>query len=179
MLGGRKHIHPLLHAHLGLPTPRVTVVCAPCAADVPWPRTTAVLLAKLCVTISFTVIYVLSTELFPTSVRATLFATCATMGRVGSVLAPQTPLLGRLLDALPMLVFGGAALVSGLLALAFPDTGDAPLPDTVAEAEALGRQGHPSRRKSGSAVAPAPAAPPVHTPVEVALAIPEAFVTHL
>ncbi|XP_026271624.1 organic cation transporter protein-like [Frankliniella occidentalis] len=150
-------------------------------ADVPWPRTAAVLLAKLCVTISFTVIYVLSTELFPTSVRATLFATCATMGRMGSVLAPQTPQLGRLLDALPMLVFGGAAMVSGLLALTFPDMGDEALPDTIAEAEALGRKS--MRRRKTSSVAPAPAPAPAltqtQTPVEVALTIPEAFVTHL
>lgn len=140
-------------------------------AAVPWTRTGAVLLAKLCVTISFTVIYVLSAELFPTSVRATLFATCATMGRVGSVLAPQTPLLGRVLDALPMLVFGAAALVSGLLALTFPDVGDEKLPDTVEEAELLGR-----RRRKSSTVAPAP---PTHPPVEVALAIPDVFITHL
>lgn len=133
-----------------------------------WPRTTAVLLAKLCVTISFTVIYVLSTELFPTSVRATMFATCATMGRVGSVLAPQTPLLGRQLDALPMIVFGAAALVSGVLAISFPDMGDEKLPDTVAEAETLGR-------RKCAAVAPSFEPPPP----EVALSIPDAFVTHL
>lgn len=143
----------------------------PLCAAAPWTRTAAVLLAKLCVTISFTVIYVLSAELFPTSVRATLFATCATMGRVGSVLAPQTPLLGRVLDALPMFVFGATALVSGVLALTFPDVGDEKLPDTVEEAEALGRP----RRKS-AAVAPAP---PTQPPVEVALAIPDVFITHL
>ena len=54
-----------------------------------WPRTSTVIMAKLCITISFTVTYVMSAELFPTRVRQTLYAVCATCGRFGSALAPQ------------------------------------------------------------------------------------------
>lgn len=139
------------------------IVCYFVPADMPWLRTSVVMLAKLFITISFTVIYLLSTELFPTSLRATMYAACATMGRLGSVVAPQTPLLRHYQDMLPMLVFGAAAFTTGLSALAFPDMGDERLPATVAEAEAVGAL----RRKAASL----PEAPP--TP------IPETFSTHL
>ena len=47
------------------------------------------LLVKLFVTIGYTATYVMSAELFPTRVRQTLYAACATCGRLGTALAPQ------------------------------------------------------------------------------------------
>lgn len=43
-------------------------------------------------------------------------------------------------SALPLLMFGGSALMSGLLVLLLPDTINTKLPDTVEEAEDLGHQ---------------------------------------
>jgi hypothetical protein len=41
--------------------------------------------------------------------------------------------------SLPLILFGGISLFSGLLALYFPETHHAKLPDTVEEAENIGK----------------------------------------
>lgn len=48
---------------------------------------------KCGVTISFTVLYVFSSELFPTEMRHSFMNACSTFGSVGSMIAPMTPLL--------------------------------------------------------------------------------------
>ncbi len=50
-------------------------------------------LGKAAITTSFTTLYVFTSEMFPTSLRNTLVLICSTIGRIGSMLAPQTPLL--------------------------------------------------------------------------------------
>ncbi|XP_026281211.1 solute carrier family 22 member 21-like [Frankliniella occidentalis] len=106
----------------------------------PWPRTLAVMLAKLSVTVSFTVIYVVAAEMFPTKVRHSLYAFTSTLGHLGSMLAPQTPLLGRYMHSLPMIVFGCATLANSVLAVCFPETSKTSLPDTVEDAAKLGTE---------------------------------------
>ncbi|XP_034255789.1 solute carrier family 22 member 21-like [Thrips palmi] len=113
---------------------------AAAADDVSWPRTAAVVLAKLCVTVAFTTTYVLAAELFPTRVRHTLYAAGATCGRFGASLSPQMPLLAAVMESLPLLVFGAACFCTALVALAFPETANAALPDTVEEAEVMGKK---------------------------------------
>jgi hypothetical protein len=51
------------------------------------------LLGKFSITISFTAVYVYTTELFPTELRHSMLGVCAMTGRIGSMVAPQTPLL--------------------------------------------------------------------------------------
>lgn len=53
------------------------------------------LVGKFAITSSFSILYVYTTEIFPTSMRNGLMSTCSMIGRVGSMLAPQTPLLVR------------------------------------------------------------------------------------
>ncbi|XP_034251017.1 organic cation transporter protein-like [Thrips palmi] len=106
----------------------------------PWPHTMVVMLAKLSVTVSFTVIYVVAAEMFPTKVRHSLYAFTSTLGHLGSMLAPQTPLLARYMHSLPMLVFGCATLANSVLAVCFPETSNTSLPDTVEDAAALGTE---------------------------------------
>lgn len=99
-----------------------------------------VMLAKLSVTVSFTVIYVVAAEMFPTKVRHSLYAFTSTLGHLGSMLAPQTPLLARYMHSLPMIVFGCATLANSALAVFFPETSNTSLPDTVEDAAALGTE---------------------------------------
>ena len=56
-------------------------------------RLTMFMIGKFAITISFAVIYVYTAELFPTNVRHSLLGYCSMFGRIGSMLAPQTPLL--------------------------------------------------------------------------------------
>lgn len=53
-------------------------------------------LGKAAITVSFTALYVLTSEMFPTSLRNSLVLICSTVGRIGSMSAPQTPLLVRI-----------------------------------------------------------------------------------
>lgn len=51
------------------------------------------LIGKLTITASFQVLYFFASEIFPTNVRNSLLSFCSMMGRFGSMIAPQTPLL--------------------------------------------------------------------------------------
>lgn len=44
-------------------------------------------------TFSYNVVYMYTSELFPTHSRNSVHALCSSVGRVGALLAPQTPLL--------------------------------------------------------------------------------------
>lgn len=108
--------------------------------DDPVIRLILFLIGKSAITVSFTVLYVYSAELYPTNLRSSLMCTCSMIGRIGSIAAPQTPLLIRYYASLPMLLFGSVSIASGLLALRIPETLNTSLPDTIEEAEELGQK---------------------------------------
>lgn len=58
------------------------------------------LVGKFAITASFNVLYVYTTEIFPTGVRNGMMSTCSMIGRLGSMLAPQTPLLVKQISTL-------------------------------------------------------------------------------
>jgi len=62
------------------------------------------LAGKFAITIAFTVVYVFTAELFPTELRHTMLGTCSMVGRIGSITAPQTPLLVSILFLLFTLI---------------------------------------------------------------------------
>ncbi|KAG4070658.1 hypothetical protein HA402_013578 [Bradysia odoriphaga] len=95
---------------------------------------------KAAITVAFTVLYVFTSEMFPTSLRNSLVLICSTVGRIGSMSAPQTPLLAKYVPALPLLLFGGLAILSGFTVLLFPETLNTSLPDTIEEAENIGKK---------------------------------------
>ncbi|XP_075972464.1 organic cation transporter protein-like [Anticarsia gemmatalis] len=83
-------------------------------------------------------VYLYTTELFPTYTRNTMHALCSSIGRVGSILAPQTTLLIQYWSGFPSLIVGGLSLTTALIVMMMPDTAEDVLPDTVEQAEALG-----------------------------------------
>ncbi|XP_026745429.1 organic cation transporter protein-like isoform X2 [Trichoplusia ni] len=85
-------------------------------------------------------VYLYTTELFPTYTRNTMHALCSSIGRIGSILAPQTTLLLRYWSGFPSLIVGGLSLLTALVVTVMPDTAEDVLPDTVQQAEALGNQ---------------------------------------
>lgn len=50
-------------------------------------------IGKCAISVSFYVLYVYTTELYPTFLRQSLMGLCSAFGFIGSMLAPQTPLL--------------------------------------------------------------------------------------
>ncbi|XP_046742427.1 uncharacterized protein LOC124409078 [Diprion similis] len=94
---------------------------------------------KCSITIAFSTIYVYTTEMFPTPLRHSLLGFCSMIARIGSMIAPQMPLLATYMASLPMLVLGAVALVASILSLIFPETTGHKLPDTIQEAVAIGQ----------------------------------------
>ncbi|XP_011642389.1 solute carrier family 22 member 5-like isoform X2 [Pogonomyrmex barbatus] len=114
---------------------------------------------KLCITMAFATVYIYTVELFPTTLRHSLLGICSMTGRVGSILSPQTPLLAQIMPSLPLILFGSMGIVAGALSLIFPETLGTKLPDTVWEAENIGKSNEtreipglptPPRRRSSA-----------------------------
>ncbi|XP_059057538.1 organic cation transporter protein-like [Achroia grisella] len=112
-----------------------------------WLLTSLTMLGKLCISMAFSSIYIYTSELFPTTARHRMLGVCSMFGRIGSIAAPQTPLLMAYMASLPYLVFGAMAGCAGALMLLTPETLHMRLPDTVEQAEkivAMSRNKHPS-----------------------------------
>ncbi|KAJ8723212.1 hypothetical protein PYW08_003124 [Mythimna loreyi] len=104
-----------------------------CPDSLSWLKVILFLVGKLGVVICFTGIYTYSLELFPTSVRGTLLGWGNTAARVGSMLAPLTPLLITEIAALPSFLFSATAVVAALLLTFTPETKTLPMFDTIAQ----------------------------------------------
>lgn len=48
---------------------------------------------EMLATFSYNIVYMYTSELFPTYTRNSMHSICSAVGRVGSLVAPQTPLL--------------------------------------------------------------------------------------
>ncbi|XP_023935702.2 organic cation transporter protein-like isoform X2 [Bicyclus anynana] len=105
-----------------------------------WLATLLYLVGKVAITQAFSGIYMYTSELFPTRARHSLLGFCSMLGRVGSIVAPQMPLLAVYVEWLPSALFGGTALLAGALMLLTPETLHTRLPDTIRDAERLAQQ---------------------------------------
>ncbi|XP_032519592.2 solute carrier family 22 member 1-like [Danaus plexippus] len=113
--------------------------------DLAWMGLALFMLFEMLATFSYNIVYMYTSELFPTYTRNSMHSICSAIGRVGSLIAPQTPLLMTYWSGLPALLFGLSSLVSGALTIFMPETACTQLPDTVREAEALGRKTNKKR----------------------------------
>ncbi|XP_055685276.1 organic cation transporter protein-like [Lutzomyia longipalpis] len=100
----------------------------------------ATLIGKSTVTMSFITIYVYVAELFPTELRQTLLSTCAIFGRAGAIMAPFTIFLGKYMESMEMILFASMTIPAGIFILFAPETLNQPLPDTIQEAENIGKK---------------------------------------
>ncbi|CAH2084356.1 unnamed protein product [Euphydryas editha] len=100
---------------------------------------TLFLIGKYSIAMVMTSVYVYTAELYPTKYRHSLFAFSSMMGRIGSVVAPLTPAFAEAVWInFPFALFGGFALLSGMLVLITPETLGSKLPDTMEEASMIG-----------------------------------------
>ena len=95
------------------------------------------LLGKFGATAGFGTTYLYTGELFPTQVRSLCVGVSSMVGRLGAIISPYIAELGLLtgLPWLPMAVFAGTSLLSGLLTLLLPETRNKALPTTIEQAE--------------------------------------------
>ncbi|KOB79380.1 Organic cation transporter [Operophtera brumata] len=106
--------------------------------DLPWLSVMVYMVSKLMCSFYFGITYMYTSELFPTYTRNSMHALCSSLGRIGSIIAPQTPLLMVYWPGLPSIVFGSVSFVAGAITFLAPDSADTSLPDTVRQAEAVG-----------------------------------------
>uniref|UniRef100_A0A4Y0BUF4 MFS domain-containing protein n=1 Tax=Anopheles funestus TaxID=62324 RepID=A0A4Y0BUF4_ANOFN len=114
--------------------------------DDSWIHTVMFLFSKMAISFSFGVLYIYTAEIFPTNLRQSLLSMCSMIGRLGSIVAPQMPLLTKVWKPLPMTLFGSIALLSAFTILEFPETGNVRLPNTASEAENLKQNSFDSDR---------------------------------
>ncbi|OWF44907.1 organic cation transporter protein-like [Mizuhopecten yessoensis] len=92
---------------------------------------------------AFAVIYIFSSELFPTVVRTGGMGASSCVARLGGMSAPYIAKLGSLVgshygQALPLVIFGVISVAAGLFTLLLPETLHKRLPDTIDEGTRFG-----------------------------------------
>lgn len=96
------------------------------------------LVGKLFITGSYGMLYLVSSELFPTCLRSRGLNVSSMMARLGSVISP---FIIKVLAASywwsPSVVFGVCAAVGSLFALLLPESNKKPLPDTMEQLEEI------------------------------------------
>ncbi|KAJ7333875.1 hypothetical protein OS493_015968 [Desmophyllum pertusum] len=88
------------------------------------------------VTMSFSIMYLYSSELYPTSMRNLAVGVCSTVARLGSIIAPYIVMLSQLPGlsvTLPMVIFGVLAVTAGLTILWLPETLNSNMCQTLEE----------------------------------------------
>ncbi|XP_077621045.1 solute carrier family 22 member 7 [Crocuta crocuta] len=84
---------------------------------------------------AFTVVFLFTSELYPTVLRQTGMGLTALVGRLGGSLAPLVALLDGVWPPLPTLAYAGITLLAACIVLLLPETKQAQLPETIQDVE--------------------------------------------
>uniref|UniRef100_A0A7M4FIB5 Solute carrier family 22 member 3 n=1 Tax=Crocodylus porosus TaxID=8502 RepID=A0A7M4FIB5_CROPO len=106
--------------------------------DIKWLKTSVATLGRLGITMAFEIVYLVNSELYPTTLRNFGVSLCSGFCDIGGFIAPF--LLFRLAAIwleLPLIIFSILATVCGLLVLFLPETKGISLPETVEDVEQL------------------------------------------
>lgn len=107
--------------------------------NINWLVITLTMLGKMCITASYGTIYLFSVEQFPTVIRNVALGMCSMSARFGATLSPFLIHLSYAWKPLPILIFGIWAFIGGILSTFLPETYKQDLPDTLNDAEKIGK----------------------------------------
>ncbi|WAR09240.1 LOW QUALITY PROTEIN: ORCT-like protein, partial [Mya arenaria] len=143
---GRKWLHCACMVIGGLACISTVFTTLYARDDLQWVTVTLAMIGKVGAAGAFAVIYVFSAELYPTIVRNAGMGASSCFARLGGMAAPYIADLNKVVHgdfgrALPLVVFGGASVAAGLLALFLPETLNRLLPETIEDAENFGKYG--------------------------------------
>ncbi|XP_067279417.1 solute carrier family 22 member 4 [Pseudorasbora parva] len=82
-------------------------------------------------TMSFTVVYIYTAELYPTVLRNLGIGMCSSAARIGSITAPYVIFLGTFNKYLPYILMGSLTIASSIANLFLPETFGKVLPETL------------------------------------------------
>jgi MFS transporter, OCT family, solute carrier family 22 (organic cation transporter), member 4/5 len=122
-----------------------------------------ILVGKFGASAAFAIVYLFTTELYPTQIRSTALGLCSMFARVGGIAAPQVKLMSLTcnftnhcisfqvaiylpsvtFEAFPMLFMGLCALLGGVLSFWLPETLGSPLCETMEDVDNLGKGAKP------------------------------------
>ncbi|XP_071113404.1 organic cation transporter protein-like [Haliotis cracherodii] len=107
-----------------------------------WLTITLALVGRAFVSASFAIIWLYSSELFPTVIRNSVMGVANICGRLGGVISPYIANLAMVIPgdfgrAVPLIIFGVSMVGAGLLALFLPETLTRELPESIEDAEKM------------------------------------------
>ncbi|XP_038075646.1 organic cation transporter protein-like [Patiria miniata] len=105
-------------------------------------RAAVAMFGKFAISAAFGHIYIYSLEIYPTIIRSIGMGTSSMVARVSGILCPIILILGKYWKPLPLCVFGGSAIIAGVLSLMLPETVGCSLPDTIQDGENFGSKSY-------------------------------------
>ena len=105
----------------------------------PWQITISMII-RFIAGVSIKVIFTLTAELYPTTIRSTTSGIGVMMGGFGGFFGLAVQSLAQFWSPLPFLIIGTACIFAALLCLFIPETKGEPMPETIEDALNLGKK---------------------------------------
>ncbi|KAJ8276760.1 hypothetical protein COCON_G00085120 [Conger conger] len=108
------------------------------------------MMGKFGFSLSFTLVYAYTAEVYPTVLRNTAVGTCSCISQLGNIAAPYLVYLGIYSKSTPYVLMGSLCILGGLLGFLLPETYGLPLPETIDDMQTIQSKQMERARKRNS-----------------------------